>query len=434
MRSLFGRTAFLLTALIVAFQLLIFSASWLWVLRPLLQTSVDELAGLLTLSAKTYSDLPGARRPDYLASLRREHRLEVEPASAALSGEHSLLPYLNLLEARLAARHGIPVKVVVEPTTPPLYTLDLPAGAETLRFRFTHDRIGTQPGLVFLVVVLGSISLGILAALLVARGLTRPLAQLAAATMRIGRREDFMPLPETGARELASLAREFNRMARHVRELVDNRTTLLAGVSHDLRSPMARLRLAIELCQQAPTAQLYARMENDLEAMNALIGEFLDFSRGVTQIEEEDTDLVALLNTLAESVRRPQIVVECKLPGKCTWHLSAHGLRRIVINLLDNAVRYGGGFVDLVLREMPDGTIIEVRDRGPGIPPERYADVFRPFVRLESSRNARTGGSGLGLAIVRQIADVHGWTVTLSARDGGGLVARLFLPVPIAPT
>lgn len=432
MRSLFGRTALLLMALIVAFQLLIFSASWLWVLRPLLQTSVDELAGLLTLSAKTYSDLPAARRSDYLASLRREHRLEVEPASGSLRGEHSLLPYLNLLEASLAARHGMPVAVVVESDTPRLYALDLPAGAEKLRFRFTHARIGTQPGLVFLVMVLGSAALGILGALLVARGLTRPLAQLAAATMHIGRREDFMPLPETGPRELATVAREFNRMARHVRELIDNRTTLLAGVSHDLRSPMARLRLAIELCQQAPTAQLYARMENDLEAMNALIGEFLDFSRGVTQVEEEHTDLVALLHALAESARRPQIVVESKLPVECVRRLPVHGLRRIVTNLLDNAVRYGGGSVELVLQEVSNGISIEVRDRGPGIPPERYVDVFRPFVRLESSRNAHTGGSGLGLAIVRQIADVHGWTVTLSARDGGGLVARLFLPRPEA--
>lgn len=428
MRSLFGRTALLLMALIVAFQLLIFSASWLWVLRPLLQTSVDELAGLLTLSAKTYSELPAARRSDYLVSLRREHRLEVESAKGVLSGKRSLLPYLNLLEERLAARHGTAVAVVVESNTPTRYALDLPAGAESLRFRFSHDRIGTQPGLVFLVVVLGSAALGILAALLVARGLTRPLAKLAAATMHIGQREDFMPLPETGPRELATLAREFNRMARYVRELIDNRTTLLAGVSHDLRGPMARLRLAIELCQQAPTAQLFTRMENDLDAMNALIGEFLDFSRGVTHAEEEDTDLVALLRALAEAARRPQVTVECKLPDECVRRLSAHGLRRVVTNLLDNAVRYGGGSVELVLQEMTNGTNIEVRDRGPGIPPERYADVFRPFMRLESSRNTHTGGSGLGLAIVRQIADVHGWTVTFSARQGGGLIACLFLP------
>ena len=428
-RTLFGRTAALFLTLIVAFQLLLFAASWVFVLRPLLTASVQELAALLTFSARTWVELPRERRDAFLEELRINQRLEVGLARGPQVGERSLLPYLGLLEETLAGRTGTAVKVVVVAGSPVTYVLDLPAGNDTLRFRFTHDRIGTSPGLAFVLVVAGSVLLGVLAALLVARGLTQPLARLADATTRIGHRNEFMPLPEDGPRELATLAREFNRMAGHVRDLIESRTVLLAGVSHDLRSPIARLRLALELCRERPDPRLYARMEQDLEIMNALIGEFLDFSRGVSAMPAEDTNLVALLGELADAARQQGVAVEYLAPAECFRRVPAHGLRRVVANLLDNAVRYGNGQpVELALRADEPGIEIEVRDRGLGVPAESREDVFRPFVRLESSRSAVTGGSGLGLAIVRQIADAHGWTVTLDARAGGGTIARVTLP------
>lgn len=428
-RTLFARTAALFLALIVAFQLLLFATAWMFVLRPLLDTSVQELASFITFSARTWSELPRERRQAYLEELRVNHRLAVEPAAGPLAGERSLLPYLKLLEKALTARTGAPVEVYAGDGKPVVYALDLPAGGETLRYRFTHERIGTYPGLALLGVVSSSVLLGMLAALLVARGLTRPLAQLAEATARVGRGDKFTPLPEDGPRELAALAREFNRMAVRLRELLDNRTTLLAGVSHDLRSPIARVRLALELCRENPDVKLFARMEQDLDAMNALIGDFLEFSRGVTAPPVQETDLVSLLEELAEASRQGGAIVEFTGAPACRRRLPARGLKRIVANLLDNAVRYGNGQpVQLAMQAEAQRLVIEVRDRGAGIPPQSREDVFRPFARLESSRNTVTGGSGLGLAIVRQIAEAHGWTVTLEARAGGGTVARLTLP------
>ncbi|MCK7497422.1 MAG: ATP-binding protein [Comamonadaceae bacterium] len=429
MRSLFARTAATFLLLMLLFQVLLFSVSGYFVVWPLLRNAAGDLAALMVLSAQTWVELPRERLGSYGEELRASHALDVQPARGPLGGKRSVLPYVRLLEAALSARVGQTVAVWVEEGENPRYVADIPAAGEVLRFSFTRDRIGTYPRGAMSLVVLGSLLLGVVAALIVARGLTRPLSRLAEATTRVGRAGDFQPLSEDGPQELALVAREFNRMAAQVRELLENRTTLLAGVSHDLRSPIARLRLALELLRGRPDAALAARMEQDLETMNALIGSFLEFSRGVEAEQPVPTDARQLLEDLADGARAQGAAVSVAGPQVCPVTVAPLALHRVVINLLENAVRYGGGApVELMLRQDPGGTVIEVSDRGPGIPEADRDRVFQPFVRLENSRNTGTGGAGLGLAIARQIAQARGWRLSLEDRAGGGTLARLVLP------
>jgi two-component system osmolarity sensor histidine kinase EnvZ len=205
----------------------------------------------------------------------------------------------------------------------------------------------------------------------------------------------------------------------------------LAGVSHDLRTPLARLRLAVEMLVRKPGPQLVAQVESDIEAMDRLIGDVLTLARG---FGHEASQRVALSDMLAELVRTTpgaadKVQVET---ADIMLDVPAGALRRILANLLENALRYGGGQPVTLCAGIADGLCrIGVLDRGPGIPPDELEAVFRPFYRLEASRSISTGGSGLGLAIVHQLAAAQGWRVTLQARAGGGLAA--WLEIPFSP-
>ncbi|BAN34256.1 periplasmic sensor signal transduction histidine kinase [Sulfuricella denitrificans skB26] len=205
---------------------------------------------------------------------------------------------------------------------------------------------------------------------------------------------------------------------------MDNRTTLLAGISHDLRTPLARLRIALEMMPENAKPTLIARMERDMEEMNQLIGGFLELAQGLGQEEKRPVDLAVLLGELAQDTG-----LEWRALPPCIREVASVALRRILSNLVENALRYGGGKpVSMVCDCADGGARISILDRGPGIPPDQAEEVFRPFYRLESSRSSATGGSGLGLAIARQLAEANGWKIELLAREGGGTEARLTIP------
>jgi two-component system osmolarity sensor histidine kinase EnvZ len=234
-------------------------------------------------------------------------------------------------------------------------------------------------------------------------------------------------LPETGPRELATLAHRFNEMAQQVRELLANRTTLLAGVSHDLRTPLARMRLALALLEEKPTPKLLARLEKDIEEMDRLIGQVLNLARGMEREAVAEIDVTALLVDMAAGNPHGRVQVRAA-PLACMIQAPPSALRRVIGNLLDNALRYGDDQpVELVAELAGTMVRIGVLDRGPGIPPEHMSAVFQPFHRVETSRSQITGGAGLGLAIVRQLADTHGWQVEIGPRPDGGLEAWLTL-------
>jgi two-component system osmolarity sensor histidine kinase EnvZ len=421
--SLTQQNALLLVAFFIAFELVTAAATAYFLMLPMARRSAADLAGLMTLSAQTWSELPPATRPAFEIELARSHALalraeppqDVEPPSWRE-------PYLHFLVASLSARAGAPVatsREEIEGTE--WFWVSLPAGDGRLSVGLPQSRIGPRPIYALLVSLAGGVLLTLLAAWWLARRTTRPLQRLQQAVTSLGRGQTPERLPESGPREIAALSRRFNEMAKQVEDLLAARTVLLAGVSHDLRTPLARLRLGVEMLVRKPGEELVAQVEGDIEAMDRLIGDVLTLARG---FGHEASQRVVLAELLADLVRAiPGAAEQVQVEGSDIELDAPVGvLRRILANLLENALRYGASQpVTLRAEALDGGYRIGVLDRGPGIPEADREAVFRPFYRLEASRSISTGGSGLGLAIVRQLAEAHGWRVSLQPRPGGGL-------------
>jgi len=423
--TLVGKTAATLTAVLLTFQLVVLVVvATATVFLPMARRSADDMAALMVLSAQTWVELPPEARKDFADSLAKNHDLWLSKVNTPLPDNRPFLPYLHLLESALAERVGVPIHIKVTYWENQWMWAEIPISQQIIRIGFTLDRLGIRLMLALALVIIACVILAPLTALLLARSIAQPLVRLAEAAARVG--EGLTPelLPESGPTELAVLGTTFNRMARQVKELMDNRTTLLAGISHDLRTPLARLRLGLEMMPENANPALIARMERDMEEMNLLIGEFLELAQGLGQEEKRSVDLAALLGDLTQDT-----ALECRAQPPCIKEVAPVALRRILSNLIENALRYGDGKPVSIACDCAEGSArISVFDRGPGIPPDQTEKVFRPFYRLESSRNSATGGSGLGLAIARQLADANGWKIELLAREGGGTEARLTIP------
>jgi two-component system osmolarity sensor histidine kinase EnvZ len=429
--SLARQYALLLAAFFVAFELLMAAAVVGLLMMPMARRAAGDLAGLMVLSAQTWSELPPETRPAFEVELANNHVLALRADMPAEGQDPIHGPYLYFLEEALAEKTGDRLHLVTEVIDGQTwYWVSLPSGDGRIAVGLPHDRIGTQPLNTMVVSLVGALAMALIAAAWLARRAVGPLARLEQAAARVGRGEVPELLPETGPRELATLARRFNAMARQVRELLAARTTLLAGVSHDLRTPLARMRVALALLEKRPTPKLYARLEADIEEMDRLIGNVLDLARGLASEATVDVDLRALLHELAGSdgrvaVSSPDLRVE----------VAPLALRRAIGNLIDNARRYGGvAAIDVVAEARAGEVRIGVLDRGPGIPEHQLAAVFEPFHRLDAARSPAIGGAGLGLAIVRQLADANHWQVALTPREGGGLAAWLTLRMGSRPT
>jgi signal transduction histidine kinase len=261
------------------------------------------------------------------------------------------------------------------------------------------------------------------------RWATRPLQHLGRAAQAFSHDLQAPALPDEGPAELRDAARAFNVMQQRIRHLLAERARALAAVSHDLRTPLTRMRLRAELVTD-PTLQ--ARLNADIDAMQAMVDSVLAYLRGLEDDERlQLIDMEALLSSLVDDERslgRPvrwcERPADQAAPAPFTGRLSL--LRRAVGNLIDNAVAHASQ-VSVSLRTGRDSLVIVVEDDGPGIPPADLARVTEAYVRLDPARQA-TGGVGLGLAIVRDAAVLHGGRLQLENRDGGGLRASLHLP------
>jgi two-component system osmolarity sensor histidine kinase EnvZ len=429
-RSLFFGTVRTVAASLLVFQIFLIAATVHYVMLPMAQRSADDLAALLILSAQTWVELPPETRKDFELELIRQHQFMLFEDAAPLPERTLPLPYLELLDDALSARLGEPVSVKVTDLDTTWFWAEIPAGGKLMRIGFPKSRLHTDPPMMLLLALLATVALSMLTALVLARRITRPLAQLSQAAQRIGAGGTPADLPHSDIRELADLSTAFNQMALQVRELLANRTTLLAGISHDLRTPLSRMRLAVEMLPEDSDQKTVERLRRDIEDMNALIGEFLTLSRDLQQESKEIVELDALLREMAEEKNAQGAQVACHVQPGLSVRAGPLALHRVLQNLLGNALRYSDGKpVQIEAKRRDNEALIEILDRGPGIPPQEMEKVFRPFYRIESSRNADTGGSGLGLAIVQQLCTASGWQITLHARDGGGTVAELRLPL-----
>lgn len=414
----------MLAGAFVVIEVLVVTLFVLFVLLPLARRSADDLAGLMVLSAQTWAELPPLTRPAFEEELLASHALALRPASPG-AGQDEWHPfYFYVLEEALVRRTGVDQHLISENANGSTwYWCNVPTGNGLLGVGLAKSRIDSQPFTALLIGLLGGLFFIVALAYGLARRITRPLARLEAASALIGQGATPMLLPETGPREVAALSRRFNAMALQVQDLLTARTTLLAGVSHDLRTPLARMRLALEIMKTDPAETLIARMERDIEQMNQLIANVLDLARGLEHEVPEPVELRDLLNEIAADFSSNGSVIAVDGPPGLAA-IARQALRRAIGNLLQNAQRYAGPApVDLVCGLDQTGWRIGILDRGPGIDPARMEAMFQPFHRGDPSRSPATGGSGLGLAIVRELARANGWTVTLSSRPGGGLQA-----------
>jgi signal transduction histidine kinase len=259
------------------------------------------------------------------------------------------------------------------------------------------------------------------------RQATRPLAQLARAADALGQDGQGEALAEDGPLEVARAALAFNAMRRRISHYLSERMQLLAAISHDLQTPITRMRLRADLMDDTPFRDKFI---GDLRAMQSLVQEGIAYARDGQGITEPMrlTDMNALLDSVVCDYGDAGNMV--RLSGHCDTPVSTRPqtLRRIITNLVDNALKFGSEAELLFALEGEDRVTISVRDTGPGIPPAQMGAVLQPFYRIEGSRNRETGGTGLGLAIAQQLTQLLHGTLSMQNRDGGGLEVRVSLP------
>ncbi|MDB5797984.1 MAG: histidine kinase [Paucimonas sp.] len=261
--------------------------------------------------------------------------------------------------------------------------------------------------------------------LAVTRMTVRPLRQLADAARALGDDVHRPPLPQSGATEIRQATAAFNAMQARIRKQIQQRTEMLAAITHDLQTPLTRLRLRLEKVEDAT---LREKLIEDLAATQAMVREGLALARSMDSSEPmQPVDLDSLLDSVcidaADMGQDVQLHGQSKMPvrGRPTE------LRRCLTNLVDNAVKYGGQ-ARVEVQARGGQAVIRILDAGPGIAPELQAQVFEPFYRIETSRSRETGGTGLGLTIARNIVEQHGGSIMLANREQGGLEVRLTLP------
>ncbi|MDH5534553.1 MAG: ATP-binding protein [Betaproteobacteria bacterium] len=270
--------------------------------------------------------------------------------------------------------------------------------------------------------------LALIGAVLIVARVNRPLRELTRAAAQMGQGRIPAPVTEAGPDEIRTLARAFNQMAADLKRLDDERALLLAGVSHDLRTPLSRIRLGIEMLGNDKDNVLKMGLVQDIEDIDAAINQFLDFAR-LADMEPvvADGDLNALARGTVDRYVRSGKTVTFAPVDLPPLPLRPRAIQRLLANLIDNALRHGGPEVDIATGSNGGRAYLEVLDRGPGIPPAEAERMLQPFTRLDAARGG--SGTGLGLAIVDRIARLHGGSVALMAREGGGLRARVALPL-----
>ena len=330
-------------------------------------------------------------------------------------------PLMGVDEVPLGMRQ-MHAAMLAESTGPEQLTLSIRlASGAWLNVRSMFHRPVAQWLAVDVVALALAAALITLVAVLTAVRVVRPMRALADAADHAGRGDALPALRETGPREIRHTLRAFNTMQERITRYVDDRTRMLAALSHDLRSPLTAMRLRLELIEEGEDRDRLSALADE---MQALVESTLAFARG--ESEKEDTtkvDLVSILNDLVSDNHHLSIAS----PPTLITYLRPVMLKRALRNLIDNAIRYGDR-ANIELTESGEYVLIHITDQGPGLPEDQLEAVFEPFHRYETSRSRDTGGAGLGLAIARSAIRAHGGDISLENKPEGGLVATVRLP------
>ncbi len=431
-QTLFAQTS--LTVAIGWLVFVIFSASLMlyFVLIPLANRAADDMAALISITATTWASLANEEREQFAAKIHSQHHLILTNADIPLTEIKFIYPFLPRLKRALFRHTGQRVTIKQNNESSCCFWIPLKQANQILYIGFLPEHIGPRPTFALFGILLAGTLMILLITLLLVRRITRPISQLSQAVTQLGKGQFLDPVAETGPQELVTLAQSFNQMAEELRQLLANRNTLFGGISHDLRTPITRMKITVELLSGEVDTPLLAGLHNDLDEMEQLISQTMELVKGLDKDDAIETDPEQFIEEIVTDYRRSSHQIEWQ-PGNCqVCKIEIHALRRVLSNLLDNAFRYGGtGVVELSCNRHDGNLVIRVTDQGSGIPTQHLEAVFQPFYRLDNSRSKQTGGSGLGLAIVRQLCDAHGWTITLLPGNNGGTEAQLIIPIKL---
>lgn len=433
--SLFWRTLLLVLLLIV-----LSLAAWIQSFRvfervPRAQNIAQQVASVvnITRAALLYSD-PFVRR-DLLAELAANEGVRIYPLEdddAIVGLPDSAL--IKLVERAIVEKLGKDTRVAAAVNGTRGLWVSLALEEDRYWVFIDRDPAARTFGTQWIGWAAVALLLSVIGAVVITRLINRPLAQLSRAAGELGRGQQPVALPETGPVEIRTVNRNFNRMVADLAKLEADRAVLLAGISHDLRTPLTRLRLEVEMADVPHDAR--DAMVGDIDQIDGIVRQFLDYARNAPQAPAEDLELAPLVDAAVRRARidvQPASQVELRLAPNVRVRGHRTELDRAIDNLLTNAVRYGRDpqsgqlHVTVSLMRSDDQAVVGVADHGPGVPTDQIERLMRPFERGDAARSGG-GGAGLGLPIVDRIARMHGGSLRLLANAPHGLRAELALP------
>ena len=428
-RSAFGQTVFLVAALLLINQIVSYVTVSLYVVKP----TIEQVNLMLAKQIKTvfidWED--GVEVTDEVSEKFFEITgIEVMTQREAMrNGLGQSREYSGLSRSMSEQLNGFS-RVRISQTDPLIYWVEAPqAPGYWVKVPLTGFK---ESNLEFLTFYLSSIGfLSVLGGWLFARHLNRPLKALQQAAIKVGVGDFSTKLQEQGSSEVIEVTRAFNQMSRGIAALENDRRLLMAGVSHDLRTPLTRIRLATEMMVDEDD-YLREGIIYDIEDMNGIIDQFIEYLRHHKREEQSYEDINALVAEVVQSELKHQRVITFESnPNLGNIPISSVAIKRVVTNMIENALRYSEGDIEVLsyFNSNKKYVVIAVNDSGPGIPESELESVFEPFKQGDAARGSE--GSGLGLAIIKRIIDMHGGKVVLSNRPEGGLSAQIYLPIKV---
>ncbi len=442
-KSLLARTALVIALALLASQLASVLLFQYYSQMPRVQVIAAGYISHLKTIRTALEVVPAAQHREFLAKLREERGIRVIPPQRINEELEPApdLPAIRITRERLREQFGPEADIFVyqraarrqlgadgKPASPPALITKLPVGSSYYWVVFPRSRVLEQDFSLAWIGwgVLGAI-LSLVGAVFLLWRVNKPLEALANAARAIGQGKNPPPVTEMGPGEMRAVAIAFNQMRTDLTRLDQERATFLAGVSHDLRTPLSRLRLGLEMLPADPATR--NDLERDITDINLVIDQFLDFARDESSEPPQRMNLTQLALGAVERAARMQVTAKTELAELPPLMLRPVAMQRAIDNIINNAARHGGGDITIqTRREGSEGTdgasILSVFDRGPGIPVQEVERLKKAFTRLDNARSGESG-AGLGLAIVERIARMHGARFDLLPRAGGGTEARL---------
>jgi two-component system, OmpR family, osmolarity sensor histidine kinase EnvZ len=425
-RSLLGRSLIIIVGPLILLQAVsafaFYDRHWRTISSRLSEAIVGDIGAVMGLLAKD----PSPEGHQFTIALAREKfGLEVafrpgRIVPETVAGAESKLE--EILAKALNSRVRLPFAIDIDL---PQASVELQTGEEITRFGFSRNRLTSANVPILVMWMVGTGTALALVAILFMRNQIRPIRNLAQAAEEFGKGRDVPNFKMAGAIEVRQAAAAFLAMRERIRRQISQRTQMLNGVSHDLRTPLTRMKLQLAMMGDGPEI---ADLKTDIDEMERMIEGYLSFARGEGTEAPRPTAVAPLLQEVVHGARRNGAAIDLHVEHDIELPLRPDAFRRSVANLVANAARYGQHVA--VRAGVRAGSLeITVDDDGPGVAPELREDVFRPFFRLDESRNSATGGTGLGLTIARDVIRRHGGDVTLEDSPIGGLRARVRLPL-----